>query len=231
MTISYCVAVHNEHAELNLLLQQLAAHLRENDEVIIQGDQGKVTNEVISVLHNYSKDKRFTYIEYPLRKDFATFKNNMVKQAKCDYVFLLDADEFPPTLLLSNLEFILESNQAVDLIYLSRVNVVQGLTNQHIKKWKWKVDLANIEGSEFQTVLKDKYGITTHQISIVNFPDKQGRVWKNHNGIKYVNSVHEQLVGFSTYADMAFELDYSIFHVKGIQRQEHQNAFYETCLT
>ena len=229
MTISYCIAVHNEHVELNLLLEQLFKFLGPNDEIIVQGDQGKVTNRVISVLHSYTKDARLVYLEYPLQKDFATFKNNMVKQAKKDYVFLLDADEFPPDFLLSNLEFILEANSEIEVIRIPRTNVVQGLTNQHIKKWKWKVDLVQIQGSEFQTVLREKYNITTDQISIVNFPDYQSRIWKNHLGIEYYGKVHEQLEDFKSYSHLPADLEYSIFHVKGIDRQEKQNEFYEIC--
>ena len=28
----------------------------------------------------------------------------------------------------------------VDLIYLPRVNTVEGLTDEHIQKWRWNVD-------------------------------------------------------------------------------------------
>lgn len=229
MTISYCIAVHNEHVELNLLLDQLFKFLGPNDEIIVQGDQGKVTSKVISVLHSYTKDGRLVYIEYPLQKDFATFKNNMVKQASKDYVFLLDADEFPPKSLLANLQMVLEANSEIEVIRIPRVNVVQGLTNQHIKKWKWKVELHQIKGSEFQEVLREKYNIITEQISVVNFPDYQSRIWKNHLGIEYYGKVHEQLEDFKSYSHLPADFEYSIFHVKGIDRQEKQNEFYEIC--
>ena len=62
MNISYLIAVHNEHEELKRLLDQLFEHIDLDDEIIIQGDQGKVTDEVISVIRQRSKDSRLKYI-------------------------------------------------------------------------------------------------------------------------------------------------------------------------
>ena len=72
-TISICITVWNEHAELALLLEQLYAVLRPTDEVILQGDQGKVTPKVVSVVREYVNRDNFVYLEYPLNRDFSSY--------------------------------------------------------------------------------------------------------------------------------------------------------------
>ncbi len=89
--ISFCITVCNEHFELDRLLKQLFRYIDNTDQIVVQGDQGNVTDEVISVLSKYKKDERFVYVEYPLNKDFATFKNNALKHCTKDWNFLIDA--------------------------------------------------------------------------------------------------------------------------------------------
>ena len=48
MKISYCTSVWNEHNELDALLRVLIQSIDDIDEIVIQGDQGKVTPEVLS---------------------------------------------------------------------------------------------------------------------------------------------------------------------------------------
>ena len=56
-----------------------------------------------------------------------------------DYIFQIDADEIPNNELIDNLPQILEMN-SVDVILVPRVNLVDGLTDEYIKKWNWNVD-------------------------------------------------------------------------------------------
>jgi glycosyltransferase involved in cell wall biosynthesis len=107
ISISYAITVHNEHEELKRLLNQLFSVLGENDEIVIQADQGKVTDEVISVLFPHKRDKRFVYIEYPLNKDFSAFKNNLFKYCTKDYIFNIDADEYLSNELLHGIKSLL----------------------------------------------------------------------------------------------------------------------------
>ena len=197
-SISYAVTACNEHRELSFLLELLRNNIREEDEIVIQLDIDNATKEVRTVANKYTA--------HPLNGDFATFKNHLNKFCTKDYIFQIDADEYPHTHLITNLGEILEYNQTIDVFLVPRINTVSGLTEQHIQKWGWRVD--------------DK--------GWVNFPDYQWRIWKNNDKIKWINKVHERLDGFETYSVLPQIEEYCLFHPKDIARQEKQNALYET---
>jgi glycosyltransferase involved in cell wall biosynthesis len=196
-SISYAITACNEHRELSLLLEVLRNNIRQEDEIVVQLDSN-ATEEVRTV----AKD----YIEFPLNKDFASFKNNLSKHCTKDYIFQIDADEYPHTHLIANLADILEYNQTIDVFLVPRINTVSELTEQHIQKWGWRVD--------------DK--------GWVNFPDYQWRIWRNKNSIKWINKVHERLDGFQEYSVLPQSEEYCLFHPKDIARQEKQNLLYQT---
>jgi hypothetical protein len=196
-SISYAITACNEHRELSFLLEVLRNDIRQEDEIVIQLDSN-ATKEVREV----AKD----YIEFSLNKDFASFKNNLSKYCTKDYIFQIDADEYPHQHLITNLGDILEYNQTIDVILVPRINTVSGLTAQHIGRWGWNVN--------------DK--------GWINFPDYQWRIWKNNSKIKWINKVHERLEGFETYSLLPQMEEYCLFHPKDIVRQERQNALYET---
>jgi glycosyltransferase involved in cell wall biosynthesis len=196
-SISYAITACNEHRELLFLLEVLRNNIRQEDEIVIQLDSN-ATEEVKEV----AKD----YIEFPLNKNFASFKNNLSKHCTKDYIFQIDADEYPHQHLITNLADILEYNQTIDVILVPRINTVSGLTAQHIGRWGWNVN--------------DK--------GWVNFPDYQWRIWKNNSKIKWINKVHERLEGFETYSALPQMEEYCLFHPKDIVRQEKQNKLYET---
>jgi len=61
---------------------------------------------------------------------------------------------------------------------------------------------------------------------IINFPDYQWRIYKNHHKITWINKVHERLVGFTTHSALPAMEEYCLSHPKTIERQEKQNNFY-----
>ena len=123
-----------------------------------------------------------------------------------DYIFQIDADEIPHDYLMGSLHEILETNPEVEVYQVPRVNTVEGLTQEHINRWRWYVN----------------------ENGWVNFPDYQWRIYKNIPEIKWKNKVHEILEGYKTVALIpAFE-DLSLYHSKTIERQEKQNTYYES---
>ena len=120
-------------------------------------------------------------------------------------VFHFDADEYPNDILLQQIKPILESNE-VDLIWVPRVNTVDGITEQHIQQWRWRVS--------------DK--------GWVNYPDYQSRIFKNSSEIRWKSKVHERIHGAQTYAHLPPHEELSLYHPKTIDKQEKQNKFYET---
>lgn len=199
--ISYAITACNEHKELNTLINFLLDHKREEDEIVVQVDSGNVTKEVLDVIKkNNLKENKFN-----LDNDFASFKNNLKKICKGDYIFQIDADEIPSVETVSNLNNILESNLDVDLFLVPRINVVNGLTEEHIKKWNWHVN-------------EKKW---------INWPDYQYRIFKNNFNIKWKNKVHEIIVGAQTGIRLPSTEEYALTHIKSIKKQEKQNSLYD----
>jgi hypothetical protein len=62
----------------------------------------------------------------------------------------------------------------------------------------------------------------------VNWPDYQWRIYKNTKHIKWENRVHERLVGFNSLTNLPAKPEYALNHIKSIERQEKQNALYDT---
>jgi glycosyltransferase involved in cell wall biosynthesis len=201
LRISYAITACNEHVELDRLLEMLTNNIRPEDEIVVQMDIS-ATDEVKAVVNKY---KLMNYF-HPLNNDFATFKNNLSSLCTKEFIFQIDADEYPHPHLLASLPEILEYNYNVDVFLTPRINTVEGLTEQHIKQWGWNVN--------------DK--------GWVNFPDYQWRIWKNSNKIKWINKVHERLDGFNEYSALPQLEEYCLFHPKDIIRQEKQNQFYNT---
>ena len=203
MKISYAIPVCNEYREIEYLLEYLTKHKREQDEIVVQCDQGNTTPEVYDVLKQYSNIK---VIEFALNKDFASFKNNLKDNCSGDYIFQIDADEYPEEYLMNTIEWVINNNPKTDIFWVPRINKVEGLTQEHIDRWGWIVD-------------NDKR---------VNFPDYQCRILKNVKRIKWKNKVHEVLVGHKTESHLPANKEFCIYHLKDIKRQEKQNQFYNT---
>ena len=81
MRISYAITVCNEHKELNKLLTFLFEHKRPEDEIVVQRDKDKCTDEVFDVCESFEKYQAVEYINttYSLNKNFAEYKNNLNK--------------------------------------------------------------------------------------------------------------------------------------------------------
>ena len=205
ITISYAITVCNELEEIQKLLNFLQVKIREEDEIVIQYDEQSVTDEVMEYLTLMEKMHKYTIVGFPLNKDFGTFKNNLKNHCTKDYIFSIDADEIPHEVLVEYLPQLLQSNQ-VDVIFVPRVNTVEGITEEHIQKWKWKV---NEEGW-------------------VNWPDYQLRIYKRTDDVEWRNKVHETITGYDTFSNFPAQEEWSLYHPKQIDRQEKQNQFYET---
>jgi GT2 family glycosyltransferase len=205
MTISYAITVHNELEELMKLLDFLNNNIREEDEIVVQYDENGVTDEVLEFLNIKKEIHGYTVIGFPLNKDFATYKNNLKENCTKDYIFQIDADEIPHEVMIAYLPQVLEDNP-VDIIFVPRVNTVNGLTQEHIQKWRWNVN----------------------EKGWVNWPDYQTRIYKNTKDVTWMNKVHEKITGYDTFSNFPAEEQWALYHPKEIDRQEIQNQFYTT---
>ena len=204
MKISYAITVCNELEEIRSLIPFLLLNKREQDEIVVLFDN-KGTKEVWNYI-NKQEDKLTLTHSDKFNNDFSQWKNLLTKLCTGDYIFQIDADEIPNLTLIKHLPEILEINPGIDVLLVPRVNTVEGLTQEHIQKWGWVVD----------------------DQGWVNYPDFQWRIYKNTSNIKWINKVHERLIGYKTISNLPQTEDYSLYHPKTIDRQEKQNNYYNT---
>ena len=208
MKISYGITVHNEADELNRLLEILIHKTDKEDEIVIcvDGEDEKVQEVITSWVQQYGHEDMKTIKVYQrkLDGDFASQKNSVIENSTGDYIFHIDADEYPHETLLGQLKQIIEMNDGVDLIWIPRVNTVEGMTQEHIQKWGWRIS----------------------EKGWVNYPDYQARVFRNHKDIRWTRPLHEYITGSKTYAHLPPHEELSLYHPKTIQKQEEQNMFY-----
>lgn len=149
-SISFAITCHNEHAELERLLDQLNSFIRPIDEIVVQMDT-TATPEVRKVAKKYNVGTKYDYhnIIYSLNGDFASFKNNLKAHCTRDWIFFIDADEYLSDNLKYNIHEILDTNKGlVDIIAVPRINTVENIgLYSHIYKWKWYP--SKIERPEF----------------------------------------------------------------------------------
>ena len=56
-----------------------------------------------------------------------------------DYIINIDADELPKRHFIKNIKEILDRNHEVEVIWIPRINTVEGLREEHIQKWGWQI--------------------------------------------------------------------------------------------
>ena len=205
MKLSYGITVHNEHEELNQLLELLIHNTDQEDEIVIVDDfSNQETQDVIdSWVQQYSDKKVIKVFQRKLDGDFASQKNYVIEQCSGDYIFHIDADEYPNVILLQQLKQILEINE-VDLLWIPRVNTVEGMTDEDIQTWGWKVS----------------------EQGWVNYPDYQSRVFRRTDSIRWERPLHELIKGAKTYSHLPPHEELSLYHPKTIEKQTQQNMFY-----
>ena len=206
MKISYAITVCNEFDETIALLTNLLNYKTENSEIVVLLDTPKAQPELIEYLELQAAADKITLIESEFNNDFANWKNFLNLHCKGEWIFQLDADENLDSNLIASMEDILSENEDKELILIPRINIVNNITQEHIKKWGWVMD----------------------RNGWINFPDVQTRLYKNiPEKIGWVGKVHERIVGFENYtAFPALEI-YCIKHIKEIKRQERQNETYQ----
>jgi hypothetical protein len=206
MKISYAITVCNEFVEIQRLVNFLLQYKRVQDNIVILYDEANGDPEIEAFLRSHSPNKEFAWHKGKFNKHFADWKNKLTSLCNGDYIFQIDADEYPSEDLIQALPEIIELNPEMDIYLVPRVNTVEGLTPEHIAKWGWNVT----------------------DTGWVNWPDFQWRIWRNVPEIKWVNKVHERLYGFKTYTALPDVEYFALNHPKTIEKQEKQNNLYNT---
>ena len=206
MKISYAIPVCNEHVEIEKLLSFLENKVDKEDEIIVLFDNNNGSPAVEQYLRAKSVNPTF-FQWYPYHFDghFANMKNHLKSLCTGDWIFQIDADELPHESLITNLRPLLKLNPTTEMFLVPRVNTVEGLTQEHVNKWRWNVN----------------------EKGWVNWPDYQTRIIQNGPKIKWQNKVHEQIIGISTKGALPMEEEWCLYHPKDIKRQVAQNEFYD----
>ena len=139
MNISYAITVCNERNEIEKLISFLIQNKHPEDEIVVLFDTNNGTDDVESFLDAISS--HISLHKSPFNFHFAEWKNKLNSYCTKDYIFQIDADEIPAQDLMDSLHAIIK--QDVDVILVPRENIVEGLTEEHIKNWGWKVDEMN----------------------------------------------------------------------------------------
>ena len=203
--ISYAITIKDELKEIKSLLSVLFKLKTKEDEIVIVQDQTNFNEDVFEYLHELTNHNKISHYMYKFNNNFSDMKNFLNRKCTKKWIFNIDADEIPHEVLLKNLYEILEANDNIDALWVPRVNIVNGLTYEHIKRWGW--------------IVNDK--------GWVNWPhDAQCRLYKNIETISWTKPVHEQLSGYKTVSKLPDAEEYSILHIKDIKKQERQNEFY-----
>jgi hypothetical protein len=204
MKISFAITVSKEINEIKQLVPFILKHKRPQDEIVILYDQKNGDEEILDFLLPFNiKPNVQTWRGLDFDYNFADWKNKLNSYCSGDYIFQLDADEMIDEYMIKNVNEIISMNPEVDLYYIPRINTVDGITNDHIKKWNWVVD----------------------DLNRINYPDYQGRLFKKE--LRWEGKVHERIVGFTKYSLLPIQEElYCIKHHKTISKQEQQNDLY-----
>ncbi|ASF00403.1 hypothetical protein [uncultured virus] len=204
MKISYQILCKNEDSSLKKLLEFLTTYKREIDEINVCRDilgENPATLQVVDTFKDH-----INYFEREITHTIHNQKNWLAEQASGDYLFYLDADELLSETFITNLHSILESNPDVDIYFLPRVNIVEGITQEYVKQRKWQVN----------------------EKGWINFPDVQDRLFKHNMGIKYNEIPHGRLINEGKkYSMLPAEEVYSILHIKSFEKQTSDNSWHD----
>lgn len=203
MKLSYAITVCNELEEIQRLIPYLIKHKSEEDEIVILYDGENGSKEVKEYILPLT-DTMSVNIGW-FEGNFADWKNKLNGFCKGDFIFQLDADECPHQFLMENIKAIVEANDA-EAYWIPRVNTVEGITEEHIRKWGWKVN----------------------EKGWIQWPDVQMRLYKNSPDIEWKGKVHEKIEGYKEYGTLPSEEEFALYHPKTINKQEKQNQLYNT---
>lgn len=203
--ISYAVTVSNELDEPINLIKFLHSNKQSQDEIIVLLDKPKVHQSVLDWMYRFSSSNWITLKESAFQNDFSKWKNELNSMCSGDYIFNIDGDELPSIELLNNIHELIELNPKAKVYSIPRVNTVEGITEEDIKRWGWKVD----------------------QYQRINWPDYQSRLYKNDAEIYWEGKVHERINIWQDSWPLPIETEeWALIHNKHINRQRKQNDFY-----
>ncbi len=221
MKLSYLITCGNETDTLDRLLYKVMRNVFDDDEVVVLQDEKYYDETSIthSIIRRYFNCTGFSpnikHLKHYLNNNYSEHKNWGTSKCSGDYIFQIDGDENPTETLLENVKSIIESNPTIEVFWISRINDFKGVTTEHAKQWGWRLTESS-----------------TYKRPIINWPDPQGRLFKNiPNRIKWVGRLHERIGGNTSYVYLPFDEELALYHDKTIEKQIETNLRYNSNFT
>jgi len=194
MKITYSIQVCNESRELYSLINFLLKVIDKEDNVQVIIDSLHKTDKVDKVIEHFKE--KITVFE----RHLDTFYKNSCyhgEVATGDYTFLIDADEMPQEKLIRNIKNVITETGA-EIFFIPRINIHPGITQSFIDYYKLKVN----------------------EMGWINWPDYQGRLYKNCERITWTNELHTKLTGSSKVQGLVANPELALWHIKSMEKQE-----------
>lgn len=198
MKLSYAICVCNESRDLFSLVSFLLKVKDEEDEINVLIDTTHVTDNVKSVI-KYFGDKIVTCEREFDDGDFAKHRNYHITKCTGDYIFVIDPDEMPKEKLIRNVKKMLDDSNA-DLVLVPRINIHPGFTQEWLEKCKFR----------------------TNELDWINWPDYQGRVFRNSEQITWGKNLHETITGAERIINLQADPSIAMWHIKSIEKQDNR---------
>jgi len=206
LSISYAITVCNESNELYSLISFLKKVKEPIDEINVLVDTNNVTDEVHDVLKTFEKD--ISVSERPFCGNFSDHRNFHNSICKGDYIFVIDADEMPQEVLIKNIKSVIYENKC-ELIHIPRINICPGFTQEWLEKLSFKIN----------------------NCGWINWPDYQGRIYKNTPEIKWSKGLHEIVTGTNEILKISESPEIALYHIKTVERMTKQDEYYKSLQT
>lgn len=191
-----------ERATIDQCLQGIGLGMRESDELIVLVDSSKMSEQTLEYI-KYN----FRFISKLLERELINgnikdHKNYAISQATKDYIVLIDGDEIFPYHAIQYFHHLEEYYPGKEIFLLKRLTSFSGMT-------------PNLEQS-----YKTPEG----------FPDWQGRIIKNHLGIKYEgHKIHHVFDIWKKYSSTVQYLNTPIiFHARKWDLRSKRAEEYQT---
>lgn len=194
MKITYSIQVCNESRELYSLINFLLKVIDEEDNVQVIVDSLHKTDKVDKVIDHFKE--KISVFERP----FDTFYKNACYHKEVstgEYIFQIDADEMPQEKLIRNLKNIITETEA-EIFFIPRINIHPGITQSFIDYYKFNINEAGW----------------------INWPDYQGRLYKNCEGITWTDELHSKLTGSNKVQGIVAKPELALWHIKSMEKQE-----------
>lgn len=197
MIISYAICVCNESKDLFSLISFLLKVKDDKDEINILVDTAHVSHSVKNVLHYF--ENQIVTCEREFDGNFSDHRNFHITQCSGDYIFMIDPDEMPKEFLIQNLKRLIKDLDG-ELIMVPRINIHPGFTQEWLNKHKFH----------------------TNELDWINWPDYQGRIFKNTEKIKWSKGLHEVVSGTDKIVYIRTDPKLGLWHIKSIEKQDNR---------